>query len=84
MRGVHRAVEVFLSRNRRAVAALEVAEPDLSATFPEPDEGLADEAIRGLLGDARRAMAEHGLREFTRSLDSIQRSDFLRHGRNRA
>ena len=72
VRGVHRAVEVFLSRNRRAVAALEVAEPDLSATFPEPDEGLADEAIRGLLGDARRAMAEHGLREFTRSLDSIK------------
>ena len=67
---VHRAVEVFLIRRRRAVAS--ATEPDLSATFPEPDEGLADEAIRGLLGDARRAMAEHGLREFTRSLDSIK------------
>ena len=72
VRGVLRAVEVFLSRHRRAVASLEATGPDLSARFPEPDEGLADEAIRGLLGDARRAMAEHGLREFTRSLDSIK------------
>ena len=72
VRGVRRAVEVFLSRHRRAVASSEATEPDLSARFPEPDEGLADEAIRGLLGDARRAMAEHGLREFTRSLDSIK------------
>ena len=46
--------------------------PNLSATFPDPEEGLADEAIRGLLGDARRAMSEHGLREFTRSLNSIK------------
>ena len=72
VRGVLRAVEVFLSRHRRAVASLEATEPDLSARLPDPDEGLADEAIRGLLGDARRAMAEHGLREFTRSLDSIK------------
>ena len=72
VRGVRRAVEVFLSRHRRAVASLEATEPSLSATFPEPDEGLADEAIRGLLGDARRAMAEHGLRDFTRSLDSVK------------
>ena len=71
-RGVLRAVEVFLNRHRRAVASSEATEPDLSTRFPDPDEGLADEAIRGLLGDARRAMAEHGLREFTRSLDSIK------------
>ena len=71
-RGVLRAVEVFLSRRLRALEALEACEPDVSATFPDPDEGLADEAIRGLLGDARRAMSEHGLREFTRSLDSIK------------
>ena len=71
-RGVCQAIEVFLSRRLRAVASLEANEPDLSATFPDPEEGLADEAIRGLLGDARRAMSEHGLREFTRSLNSIQ------------
>ena len=70
--GVRRAVEVFLTRRLRAVASLEASEPDVSATFPDPDEGLADEAIRGLLGDARRAMSEHGLREFKRSLDSIK------------
>ena len=72
VRGVLRAVEVFLGRHRRAVASLGATEPDLTARFPDPDEGLADEAIRGLLGDARRAMGEHGLREFTRSLDSIK------------
>ena len=72
VRGVLRAVEVFLGRHRRVVASLDAKEPDLSAKFPEQDEGLADEAIRGLLGDARRAMGEHGLREFTRSLDSIK------------
>lgn len=71
-RGVLRAVKVFLNRRLRAVASLEAAQPDVSATFPDPDEGLADEAIRGLLGDARRAMSEHGLREFTRSLDSVK------------
>ena len=71
-RGVLRAVEVFLSRRLRAVASLEATQPDVSATFPDPEEGLGDEAIRGLLGDARRAMSEHGLREFTRSLDSIK------------
>ena len=71
-RNIRRAVEVFLSRRRREVASLEANEPDPSVTFPDADEGLADEAIRGLLGDARRAMSEHGLREFRRSLDSIK------------
>ena len=71
-RGVRRAIEVFLSRRHRAVVSLEANEPDLSSRFPDADEGLADEAVRGLLGDARRAMSEHGLREFTRSLDSIK------------
>ena len=69
---VHRAVQAFLSRNRRVVASLEANQPDVSATFPDPDEGLADEAIRALLGDARRAMSEHQQREFTRSLQSIR------------
>ena len=71
-RGVLQAVEAFLRRRGRATASLEATEPGVSFTFPDPDEGLADEAIRGLLGDARRAMFEHGLREFTRSLDSIK------------
>ena len=71
-RGVRQAIEVYLSRHHRVVASLEANEPNLSATFPDPEEGLADEAIRGLLGDARRAMSEHGLREFTRSLNSIK------------
>ncbi len=72
VRGVQRAVEVFLRRHRRGAGSSGATEPDPTASFPDPDEGLADEAIRGLLGDARRAMEEHGLREFTRSLGSIE------------
>ena len=34
VRGVRRAVEVFLSRHRRAVASLEATEPSLSVTLP--------------------------------------------------
>ena len=71
-RGVLQAVEAFLRRRGRATSSLQATEPRASFTFPDPDEGLADEAIRGLLGDARRAMSEHGLREFTRSLGSIK------------
>ncbi len=50
IRGVQRAVEVFLSRRRRMDTSSGAAEPDPTARFPDPDEGLADEAIRGLLG----------------------------------
>ena len=39
--------------------------------FPDLGEDAANEAIRAVLGDARRAMAERRYGEFTRSLDSI-------------
>ena len=70
-RDVHTAVQAFLGRLRRAVAAREASEADSSTLFPDPDEGSADEAIRALLGDARRAMSERRQQELRRSLDSV-------------
>ena len=71
-RDVREAVHAFLSRRRRALSALESNEPNLSSVFPDPEEGSADEAIRALLDDARRAMAESRLREFKESIESIK------------
>ena len=71
-RDVRAAVQVFLRRYRRAAAALEADEPDLANFFPDPGEDAANEAIRTVLGDARRAMVERRYGEFTRSLDSIK------------
>ena len=71
-RDVREAVHGFLGRRQRALSALESNEPGLSSVFPGPDEGSADEAIRALLDDALRAMAESRQREFTRSLNSIK------------
>lgn len=71
-RDVRDAVQVFLRRYRRAAAALEADESDLANFFPDPGEDAGNEAIRTVLGDARRAMAERRHGEFTRSLDSIK------------
>ena len=71
-RDVRAAVQAFLERSRRAAAALEADEPDLSNLFPDLGEDAANEAIRAVLGDARRAMAERRYGEFTQSLESIR------------
>ena len=71
-RDVREAIQVFVSRNQRAAASLEANQPDITAVFPDPGEGSADEAVKALLDDARRAMAERRQGEFTKSLDSIK------------
>lgn len=72
-RDIRAAVQAFLGRSRRAAAALEAGEPDLSNFFPDLGEDAASEAIRAVLGDARRAMAERRYGEFTQSLASIRK-----------
>lgn len=71
-RDVRAAVQAFLGRSRRAASALEANEPDLSTLLPDLGEDAANEAIRAVLGDARRAMAERRHGDFTRSVDSIK------------
>ena len=71
-RDVRAAVQAFLGRSRRAAAALEANEPDLSTVFPDLGEDAGNEAIRTILGDARRAMAERRHGDFTRAFDSIK------------
>ena len=68
---VRAAVQAFLGRERRAREARKAAESDLSTLFPDQGEGSADEAIRALLDDARRAMSERRHAELTQSLDSV-------------
>jgi len=67
---VQKSVRAFVGRYQRAVAA-RGSEQALTALFPDPGEGSADEAVRSLLDDARRAMSDHRHQEFRRSLDSI-------------
>ena len=71
-RDVRRAVQVFLGRRQRAVTSMEANTPDITAVFPDAGEGSADEAVRALLDDALRAMAERRHGEFVRSLDSLR------------
>ena len=66
-RDVRQSIQAFLGRNRPAAVS-----PDGSVILPDPREGSADEAIRALLDDARRALAESRLREFRQSLESIK------------
>ena len=66
------ATQVFLRRYKRAIASLEANAPDMTSAFPDPEEGSADEAIRALLDDARRAMAERRHSDFETCLNSIQ------------
>ena len=69
---VRQAIQAFLRRARRALEAREAHEPDFSTSFPDQGEGSANEAVRALLDDARRAMSERRHEEFTRSLASIR------------
>ena len=71
-RGVSEAVSAFLGRFQRAVVARVNNEPDFSVLFPDSGERSADQAIRALLDDARRAMDERRHGELVRSLDSIE------------
>ena len=71
-RDVQNAVQAFLGRFQRAVAAQEANEPDTTILFPDPGEGSVEEAVRALLDDARRAMSERRHEELRRSLDSIR------------
>ena len=69
---VRKAVRIFLSRYSRATAAMELGELDSSVAFPDPAEGSANDAIRALLDDGRRAMAERRLEEAKGVLNSIR------------
>ena len=70
-RDVRDAIQVFLLRRQRGAASLEGNQPDITAAFPDPGEGSANEAIKALLDDARRSMTERRQGEFTKSLDAI-------------
>ena len=69
---VRQAIQVFFGHARRALYARDVGEPDFTTMFPDQGEGSADEAVRALLDDARRAMSERRNEEFRRSLDSLR------------
>ena len=71
-RDVREAVQVFLGRSQGAVTALEANDTYLTNMFPDPREGSADEAIKALLNDALRAMAERQQVAFAQSLASIK------------
>ena len=71
-RDVRGATEAFLQRLKRAVTAGEASEFDLTSMYRGPDEGSADEAIRAILDEARRAMSERRQGEFRQSLESIE------------
>ena len=71
-RDVRQAVQAFLGRFRRAVVSHANQEPDVTVLFPDTGEGSADEAIRGLLDDASRAMFERRTSEFTSALQSVR------------
>ena len=69
---VRKAVQAFLRRARRALDAHEAEEPDFSVLFPDQGEGSADEAVRSLLDDARRAMSDRRHDEVRQSLNSVR------------
>ena len=71
-RDVREAVHFFVQRFRSASDGQNDVELDATDEFPDPGEGSANEAIRALLGDGRRAMEERRPWEFARSLNSIR------------
>ena len=71
-RAVRAAVQAFLDRHRRVTGQRETDEPNWADMFPGSEEGSADEAIRALLDDARRAMDERRQADFKTALDSIK------------
>ena len=71
-RDVRETVRAFLRRYKHVTAALEADDLDAADVIPGPIEGSADEAIRALLEDARRAMGDQRQAEFEQSLDSMR------------
>ena len=71
-RDVQEAVGAFLTRHKRMTAAQEAGEFDFSATVPDRLEGSANEALRSLLDDGRRAMVERRLEDAKTALNSIK------------
>ena len=69
---VRNSVQAYLGRRQRAIMSLDISNPDISVLFPEHGEGSADEAVRSLIDDARRAMADTRISEFKRSIESIK------------
>ena len=69
---VREAVKAFVQRTRRIQDAETDGESDFTILLPDSTEGSADEAVRALLDDARRAMSERRHEEFSRSLDFIR------------
>ena len=68
-----KSVQAFLRRARRASDAGEADEFGFcNLVCPTEMKAPADEAIRALLDDARRAMSERRQEELRRSLDSIR------------
>ena len=70
-RDVRQALQAYVKRRARAVASLLANQPDITAVFPDPGEGSADEAVKELLDEARKSMREGRQGEFTKSINSI-------------
>ncbi len=71
-RDVRNSIQAYLSRRRRALDSLGAGQPDTSTLLPDPGEGSANEAITSLLDDARRALVNNRLQEFSLSMESIK------------
>ena len=71
-RDVHSAVQVFLGRARLAAVARNSENSNFTFAFPDSGEGSANEVVRVLLDDGRRAMADRRQKEFAESLKSIK------------
>ena len=71
-RDVREAVRAFFGRKVRVSVAQESGELDRGMFVPDAEEGSANQAIRALLDDARRAMDERRQEEFERSLNAVK------------
>ena len=71
-RDVRSAVRAFVERQKRLSEVGDDVEQLRPELFPGAEEGSADEAVRALLDDARRAMDERRTAEFGATLASIQ------------
>ena len=70
-RDVSSAVRAFIERHG-PISDGEEGDAVESAMLPRADEGSADEAVRALFDDARRAMDERRTREFAESVTTVQ------------
>lgn len=72
-RNVRNSVRAFIARQKRLQSGdlRDGEDPFFAQMIPDPGEGSADEAIKALLEDGRRAVDERRDSAFDRSLDSI-------------